>query len=300
MADTQYVVFGATGHVGNIAATRLLEAGRKVRVVGRDAAKLEPLTRRGAEAATGSIDDPAFLARAFAGAQATFLLLPPDPARRGFRAWQTATAEALGTAIEKSGLTHVVTLSSVGAHLPSGNGPIAGLHTLEQRLDRIAGRNVLHLRPGFFFENLFMAIPMVKNMGMNGGAIAPDLRFPMIATRDIGETAARRLVELDFRGRNVLELHGQRDLSMTEATTAIGRAIGKPDLRYVQFPYEPALQGMVQMGLPEELAGLYVEMARGFNEGHVQPAQPRSAATTTPTSIEWFADNVFAPAWKAA
>jgi hypothetical protein len=86
---------------------------------------------------------------------------------------------------------------------------------------------------------------------------------------------------------------------MAEVTTALGRAIGKPDLRYVQFPYDEARKGMVGAGLPAGMADLYVEMSRGFNEGAIRSTQPRSAATTTPTTIDTFAATVLAPAYRA-
>ena len=298
MADG-YVVFGATGHVGGIIAARLLEAGRKVRAVARSADKLKALAGKGAEVAAGSVDDPAFLRRTLEGARAAFVLLPPYLGT-GIRAWQDRTAGALGDALEAARVPYAVTLSSVGADQPSGNGPIAGLHVLEQRLDRIPNHSPLHLRPGYFFENHLMSIGMIKGMGLTGSALRGDLRFAQIASRDIGEVAARRLLALDWKGRLVQDLQGERDLSMAEVAAVLGRAIGKPELKYVQFPYPDAQQGMVQMGLPEEMAVLYVEMSKGLNDGHVKPTQKRSEATTTPTSFERWATEVFAPAFRAS
>jgi uncharacterized protein YbjT (DUF2867 family) len=299
MADTLYVVLGASGHVGGIVAERLLDAKRKVRIAARSADRLKGLAARGAEIVTGSIDDPAFLRRAFQGAGAACVLLPPSLAP-GIRAWQDRTAAALGDALEAAKVQRAVTLSSIGAHLPGGNGPIAGLHVLEQRLDRIAGLAPLHLRPGYFFENNLGAIGLVKATGALGGALRADLPMAHIATRDIGEVAARRLLSLDWSGRTVQELQGERDLTMAGVATALGKAIGKPELRYVQFPYADAEKGLVGAGLPQEMAALYMEMSKGFNDGHVKPTQPRTPASTTPTSIERWAAEVFAPAFRGA
>jgi uncharacterized protein YbjT (DUF2867 family) len=299
MAANLYVVLGATGHVGSIAANRLLEAGKRVRVVARSAEKLASLGARGAEVAAGSVDDTGFLRRALEGAHAAFVMLPPYLGK-GIRVWQEWTAAAIGDAIEASRTPFAVTLSSIGADLPSGNGPVAGLHRLEQRLGRIQGLSALHLRPGYFFENNLGAIGMIRAMGTNGGALRPDLKMSHIATRDIGEAAARRLISLDWRGSTIQELHGERDLTMAEATAALGKAIGKPELQYIQFPYADALKGLVQAGLPEEMAALYMDMSKGFNEGQVRPTQPRSTATTTPTSIERWATEIFAPVFAAS
>ncbi len=298
MAETLYVVLGASGHVGGTIAERLLDAKKKVRVAARGAEKLKGFGARGAEVVTGSIDDPAFLRRAFQGATAAFVLLPPNLAP-GIRAWQDRTAAAIGDALEAAKVQRSVTLSSIGADRPGGNGPIAGLHVLEQRLDRVKGLAPLHLRPGYFLENHLNAIGMVKGMGALGGALRADLKMAQIATRDIGEAAARRLLALDWSARTVQELQGERDLTMSEAAAALGKAIGRPELEYVQFPYPDAEKGMVAAGLPQEMAALYVEMSKGFNDGHVKATQPRSAATTTPTSIERWAADVFAPAFHA-
>jgi uncharacterized protein YbjT (DUF2867 family) len=299
MAANLYVVLGATGHVGSVVAARLLDAGKRVRVAGRSSEKLAPFAARGAELAVGSVDETDFLRKVFAGAHAAFVMLPPYLGA-GIRVWQEWTAAAIGNAVEASGMPYAVTLSSIGADLPTGNGPVAGLHRLEQRLNRIAGLNALHLRPGYFFENNLGAIGMIRTMGSNGGALHPELKMAHIASRDIGEVAARRLIELDWKGIAVQELHGERDLTLAEVTAAIGKAIGRPELRYTQFPYADALSGLVQAGLPEEMAALYMDMSRGFNEGQVRPAQQRSRATTTPTSIERWAAEIFAPVFAAS
>ena len=299
MADTLYVILGATGHVGGVIASRLLDQKKTVRVVGRSADRLKPFTARGAEGIAGSLEDPAFAARALAGAGAAFVLVPPNLATPAFRAYQSKVVEGLARAIGSARPGHVATLSSIGAHLPSGNGPIAGLHELERRLDAIPNVHLLHLRPGYFMENHLASLGMVKQMGILGSAIRADVPIQMIATADIGEVGARRLVALDFKGHGVLELMGPRDVTMADVARAIGKAIGKPDLRYVQFPYDEAKKGMTGMGLQAEMADLYVEMSRAFNEGTVKATQPRSPATTTPTTVEQFAEKVFAPAYRA-
>ena len=298
MADTLYVVLGASGHVGGTIAERLLDAKRKIRVAARHGDGLKRLAARGAEIATGSIDDPAFLRRALRGAGAAFVLLPPTFAP-GIRAWQDRTAAAIGDALEAEKVARVVSLSSIGADQAGGSGPIAGVHVLEQRLDGIRGLAPLHLRPGYFFENHLASIGMIKGMGLAGSALRGDLKMAQIGTRDIGEAAARRLLALDWSGRTVQELQGERDLTMAEVAAALGKAVGRPDLKYVQFPYPDAEKGMIAAGLPAEMAALYVEMSRGFNDGHLRATQPRSAETTTPTSIERWAAEVFAPAFEA-
>lgn len=300
MAENLYVVTCATGNVGKVVAARLLAEGKRVRVIGREAGRLEAHAKKGAEVRVGSVEDAAFLTKAFEGATAVFAMIPPKFVQTGFRAFQNQVADAIASAVEKTGVKYVVSLSAIGAHLSEGAGPVNGLHDMEQRFNRIPNVNVLHLRPGPFMENLLGSIGMIKGMSINGGPARADVPLPMIATQDIGEVAARRLAALDFKGIDVQELQGPRDVTMAEATQALGAAIGKPDLNYVAFPYEEARKGMISAGFPAELADMFIEANKGFNQGTVKALQPRSARTTTSTRIEDFARNVFAPAFSAS
>ena len=293
-----YVILGATGHTGSVIATSLLLKGEKVRVVGRDASRLERFVRKGAEAFTANVSDAAALTKAFTGARAAYLLLPPNMTSQDYRADQERESDAIAQAVKESGLRYAVHLSSFGAHIPEGTGPIAGLYSAEQKLNAISNLNVLHLRAGYFMENNLAAIGMIHDMGIFGHAVLPDLKLPMIATRDIGDYAAQRILKLDFSGKQTRELVGERDLSMNEATAIIARGIGKPDLRYVQFPYDQVQQVLMQMGIPPKTAGQFIEMYKAINEGVVAAQEPRSPENTTPTSFEKFVQDVFVPAYQ--
>jgi uncharacterized protein YbjT (DUF2867 family) len=287
------VVMGASGNTGKVAAEALLARGEKVRVLGRDAGKLRSLAAAGADVVAGDAADPAFLARAFAGAEAAYTLIPPDARAPDFRAYQDRIGEATVTALRQAGVKRVAFLSSVGAELPSGTGPIVGLHAQEERLRQL-GIDVLLLRPGYFFENLHANVPLIQHQGINGGAVGPDVKMSMIATRDIGAAAGAALAARDFSGVQVRNLLGPRDLSMGEVTRILGARIGKPDLAYVQFPYEAFQGALEQAGLSKDLARLYVEMSRAFNDGIVKPVGGRTPASTTPTTFESFAGELAA------
>ena len=294
--DAMHVILGASGNTGAIIADSLLSEGKKVRVVGRDAGRLQRFVRRGAEAFTAIMSDAAALTKAFSGARAAYLMLPPAKSRED----QERDSDGIAMAVKESGLRHVVHLSSYGAQVPAGTGPVAGLHSSEQKLNSISGLNALHLRAAYFMENNLAAIGMVHGMGIIGNALLPDLKVPMAATRDVGDYAAQRLLRLDFSGKQTRELLGQRDLSMTEATAVIARGIGKPDLRYEQFPYDQVQQALTQMGVPPKGAELYIEMYKAINAGVLIPLEPRSAENTTPTSFEQFVQDVFAPAYHGS
>ncbi len=293
-----YTVLGATGHIGSVITRRLLERGEKVRVVGRSTTRLQPFVQKGAEAFIGDVNDPDALVRAFSEARAAFLMIPPGLSSQDYRVDQEHETDSISKAVKTAGLHYAVSLSSFGAHAPAGTGPILGVHWLEQKLNAVDKLNVLHLRPGYFFENHLAAIGMIQTMGLYGGALKPDLPVPMIATRDIGEYAAEHLLKLDFNGKQKQELLGQRDVTMNEAASVIGRALNQPDLRYVQFSYEQVQQVLVQTGIPAKTAAYFMEMFQGMNSGIVAPTELRTMHNTTPTSIETFAKDVFVPAYQ--
>ncbi len=293
-----YTILGASGNIGAVISRTLLARGEKVRVVGRNTGKLQPFVQKGAEAFIGDIHDSEALARAFEGARAAFTMIPPGMNSPDYRAEQERAAESIATAAKNAGLQYAVNLSRIGAHAPSGTGPITGLHNAEKKLGAVEKLNVLHLRPAYFMENHLTGISMIHMMGMFGGAVKGDLRIPMIATRDIGAYAAERLLRLDFNGKTSSELLGERDLTMNEVTAAMARIIGNADLRYMQFPYDQVQQVLMQMGTPAKTAAYFIEMFQGINDGIVTNTEPRTEANTTPTSIEVFLKEVFLPAYQ--
>src|SRR5205807_3384580 len=284
VTDATYVILGASGNTGSIIAdTRLLKR-KKVRVVGRDAGRLQRFVRKGAEGFTGDVSDAVALTKAFRGARAAYLMLPPIISRDD----QERESDAIAKAAKESGLCYAVHLSSYGAHVPEGTGPVTGLHSSEEKLNAINDLNVLHLRAAYFMENNLTAIDMIHGMGLFGHALLPDLKLPMIATRDVGDYAGQRLLDLDFSGKQTRELLGERDLSMAEATAVIARGIGKPDLRHEQFPYDQVQQALTQMGFSPRKAAVYIEMFQAINAGLLAAQEPRSPQNSTPTSFGKF------------
>ena len=293
------VITGATGNTGHVAAEALLAKGEKIRVVGRNAAKLQPYVQKGAEAFIGDVEDAASMTKALEGAKVAYLLFPGSRDMEDPRAFQDRVSSSYATAVAASKIPYVVTLSSVGAQHEKGTGPIVGLHILEQKLNAVSGLNVLHLRPAQFMENLLMSLQAVRTMGMLPGGAKGDLAVAMIATRDIGDHAARRLAACDFSGSSVQYLLGPRDVTMNEVAPIIGAAIGKPKLSYMQVPFLMLSPAMASMGVPKKMVELLIEMMKGANEGLLTPTEPRSPANTTPTTIETFAAEVIAPAYAS-
>jgi uncharacterized protein YbjT (DUF2867 family) len=293
-----FVITGATGNIGGRIAERLLSEGRQVRVVGRNREKLQYLIDKGAEPFEADLLDADAMTKAFTGAQAVYILIPPSWDVPDHRGYQNVVGESLATAVKNAGVKYVVNLSSVGAHLPEKVGVIKGLYDQEQRLNKLEGTNVLHLRPTYFMENHLWAIETIKNYGMFGSPLKPDIPMAQIATTDIADIAAGHLLERDFSGKIVRELLGPKEVTMSESAAILGKAVGKDHLQFTQTSYEDTHQQMVDMGISEDVANEMIELYRSLNEGICKPTEARSAENTTPTTMESFARG-FAAAYNA-
>ena len=293
-----YVIVGATGRVGSRVADRLLTAGKRVRVISRSFDRLKNFMSRGAEPFAGDAADTEFLTRAFSGATAVFSMIPPNLGAAKLRAYQNEISGSISEALVETGVKHVVNLSSIGAQFAAKTGPILGLHDHEKRLDRIRALNVVHLRAAYFMENLLTNIDLIRSRGILGSALDGGVSLHMIAVDDVAEAAARLLIDLDFTGKSVRLLLGERDLTMKEAADIIGRAIGRPALTYAQFSYEDSRKAMVGMGISPDVARAFVEMSRGLNTGYINRGTRRTPERTTRTSFEDFAKE-FARAYCA-
>jgi uncharacterized protein YbjT (DUF2867 family) len=294
------VVCGATGNVGSRIARILLAAGETVRVMGRERNRLWPLAAKGAEPWPGHIGDTAFLGKVFSGARSAFILIPPRYDAPDLRQYQGQVVTSLVSALLNARVPRIVALSSIGAQLHEGTGPILGLHDLEARLRILMDAEVVCLRPGYFMENHLGSIPLIHARGINGSPLRPDVPIPMVAAEDIANTAARLVAEGDIPKHGVRELLGPRDLTMAEATRILGDAIGKPGLSYVQFTEVEARKAMSGMGMSGSAVEAMLEMQRAFNDGKIRPAWERDAESTTSTTLEEFANAIFAVAYRAA
>lgn len=286
----RYVITGATGTTGRPVTLGLLEQGHRVRIISRSAEKARELTDRGAELFLGDTRDQSLLVRALDGADAIYVVLPMDGQAHDYTARQVEDATAIASAIRRAGTKHAVSLSSVGGHLPAGTGVVMGLHRMERLLSEIEGLNVRHLRATYFMENTLVQAQTIRQTGVMRAPIHGSVAFPMIAARDISAAALRLLTALDFTGSGCEYLLGQRDISYNEVASVFGKAIGKPTLAYVDLPYAEFERGMIGVGAGASMVARILEFTIAVNDGRIQGFYARTAESTTPTSIEEFAE----------
>ncbi|MFL9846044.1 NmrA family NAD(P)-binding protein [Flavobacterium rhizosphaerae] len=292
------IILGATGTVGSKIAKILLEEGKhQVKLLARDPEKLKDLKSMGAEIIPGDVNDLKALTEAFKNADSAFLILPDNVKAENTREYQRQVTGNYLEAIQKSGIKHIVNMSSLGSHMHEGNGMMAGTGEQEVRLNQLQEVNVLHIRSAYFMENFLRTIGLVKSKGINGTAAAGDHAIPMVATRDVAKVAAAHLSNLDFTGKSVQAVMGPRDYTYTEFTNIIGKAIGKPELPYVQIPIGQAKQVFIGNGFSQDFVDNLLGMALAIKDG-IFNYQKRDASTTTPTTAEAFVTDTYLPIYN--
>ncbi|MCK7537646.1 MAG: hypothetical protein MZV63_45175 [Marinilabiliales bacterium] len=65
-------------------------------------------------------------------------------------------------------------------------------------------------------ENIFSQVPVIKQNGIMGSPVKGDLTMTVIATQDIASYAAKRLLSMDFKGKSIQYLLGQREVTYNE------------------------------------------------------------------------------------
>ena len=261
-------IAGSLGNVSKPLAQELLGAGHELTIITSSTDRKADIEALGAAAAVGSVGDAAFLERAFTGADAVYTMTPPGMGGSNIIANTAAAGKAYAEAIRNAGVTRVVMLSSIGADQSGENGPIRGLYHIEQIYHDLPSVAVTYLRAGFFYNNFFNDIPLIRGLNIMGGNYPGTTKIPLVHPADIAAAAAGEL-QKEAAGKEVRYIVSD-ERTPEEAASTLGAAIGKPGLPWVEFTDDQSLQGMLQAGLPAELAELYTEMGRGLRTGIIQ------------------------------
>lgn len=278
-----FVVAGVTGNTGSVVASRLLDAGKKVRVVVREEGKGRPFAERGAEVAVADLADATSLERALRGADGAYLLSPPDVKTNTFLADKERLADVFARAVRAAALPHVVLLSSIGAHHPTGTGPIRSMHAIEVALSA-TGVAMTSVRAAYFAENWAATLPVAKADGILPSFLPKDLAVPTVATKDIGIVAAQALVD-GPRGRRTIALAGPVDPTPSDVAAAASRVLSRP-VTLSEAPPEAILDAAPSFGASADVARLWREMYEGLISGHIAWEPSDGPIVRGETSVE--------------
>jgi uncharacterized protein YbjT (DUF2867 family) len=263
----KYAITGAAGNISGLLAPQLLKAGHQVRVIGRVESHLSALAAAGAETVAGSLEDGEFLKSAFSGVDAVYTMYPFSFGIGDLNGFHEQLAGNYAAAIAANGVRYVLNLSSIGAHLPEGAGPVSALCRAEGILNGLKDVNIKHLRPAYFYQNLLGYVDMIRSMQAIGNNFSlAAAQFPLASFSDIADAAAEELLRLDFSTHTVRYIASD-ETSTDEIAGVIGRSIGIPALKWIRLSDEQLLYSLLQQGFPGNLAVAYVEMGRATASG---------------------------------
>jgi len=275
-----FVVLGATGNTGSAVLETLLSKKQPVRVIVRSADKGAGWKAKGADVAVASLDDVSSLTKAFEGAKGVYLLVPPNYGAEAWLADQRQRMDRAAEAVQKSGVDHVVLLSSVGGHLHGGTGPIRAASYGEQALGCLAKRLTI-LRPCYFMDNWAPVIGAAKAQGVLPTFIAPPAKIPMISTKDIGRIGAERLMTGGY-GKQIVEMAGPEEYSPDQAAAALSQILGKTVMAQ-HAPLSAVVPTFKSFGFSDEAARLFEEMYTAISKGAIGYEHPDKLVRGTVT-----------------
>ena len=258
-----------TGSLGNISRSltkKLVAQGHQVNVISSNANKAEDIRELQATPLIGSLDNYEFVKQSFQGSDAVYLMIPPNFSAPDYKAFTITVGKNYARAIQETGISYVVNLSSSGSPL-AGQSPLVNYQNLETFLDEQPALNVWHLRPGGFYSNFYGSIGLIKYQGIIGNNFGDTVDMVLSHPEDIADAAAAAFSTLAFTGKNVQYIISDT-LNGRQIAQILGAAIGKPDLTWVQFTDEQLLQGLMQNGFSKDAAQHYiVDMGIAIREG---------------------------------
>jgi uncharacterized protein YbjT (DUF2867 family) len=292
-----YVITGSLGHISKPLTEQLVKAGHQVSVISSKASNAAAIEAIGAKALIGSVTDAAFINNSFAGADAVYLMIPPNwNPGADWLVYMKEVADNYVAAVKSNEIKSVVQLSSIGAHLRKGTGPVDGLGYLEEQLSSIPAVNIMFLRPSFFFYNLYAQADLVKNAGIFGANYGGEEKLVLADTEDIAAAAAKALLNLDFKGINIQYISSD-ERTTDDIAKILGEAIGKPGTPWVLFTDEQSEKGMLDAGLAPTIAENYTAMGKSLREGLMQADYWKNRPVPGKLKLEEFAGR-FAAAYN--
>ena len=290
------VVTGSLGNISKPLTIDLVQKGHSVTVISSNPAKQKDIEALGAKAAIGTLADVGFLTATFSHADVVYCMTPPNYTAPDMLAYYRKTGDDYAQAIHQAGVKRVIYLSSYGAHLDKGTGLILGSHHVEERLNALPDTDVTHMRPTYFYYNLYAFVDMIKAAGVMAANYGGDDKIVMVSPKDIAAAIAEE-IDAPTAGRHVRYVASD-ERTGNEIARVLGAAIGKPELQWDVITDEAMKAGLEAHGVPVHIAAPMVEMLAGIHNGTLAADYYRSgAALTGKVKLEDFAQD-FAAAFQ--
>ena len=260
---------GSLGRIGEPLTRRLVAGGHDVTVISSTPERRSAIEDLGARAAIGRLQDTEFLASTFDGADLAYVMAPPADYfdhSLDLLAYFKELGVSFAEAAKKAGVPRVLNLSSIGAHLSKGNGILEGTYYIERSLDDLPTEvSVRHLRPTSLYYNLYSQTPLIREHGIMGSNLAPETVNVWVAATDIAAVVAEEIAT-PTPGRSVRYIASE-EATGTELARAIGTALGKPELPWVEITDEQFRSSLVGAGMNPRIAAGLTEMYAAIRSG---------------------------------
>src|SRR5580693_6370162 len=288
------IVTAPTGAIGHQVLEHVLHGQEPIRVIARDPSRLPPHARDRVDVVPGSHSDAAVVNKAFAGADAVFWLVPPDPRAKTVDAAYVEFTRPACAAFKAHGVKRVVGISALGRGTPAS--AHAGLVTASLKMDDLIASAGVHYRAvtnPSFMDNLLRQVELIKTKEIFSLPITGDLKQPSACTRDIAAIATKLLLDRSWSGVGSVPVLGPEDLSYNDMATIMSEVLGKP-VRFQQSSAESLKARLIQLGMSDAIAQGHVDMWTAYGQG-LDTAEPRTPQSTTPTSFRQWCEEVLKP-----
>lgn len=283
----KYVITGSLGNISKPIVEGLVAAGHHVSVISSSADRKAEIEKLGAKALILDLTNGEQLKKAFQQADVVYTMIPPIWKTNNWRQSQNEIAQQYIKALQGSSVKHIVNLSSIGADVGNGVGPVDGVHDFEQLLNKLEGVQVKHLRPSYFYNNLLAQIGLIKQAGFLGANFGEGEKMFLVHPKDIATAALEELLNLSFTGKSVRYIISD-ERSGQEIADVLGKAIDK-NLNWVVFSDEQQKGGLLQAGLSETHSQGFTDMGNALRTGVMQKDARKNLPRFSAIKLEDFA-----------
>lgn len=286
-------IAAATGNIGSRTARKVAEAGAQSILLGRDVSKLEALKINDAVCIATDLSDTRAITEATAGAEALLWLVPPVSNYPSLREWYEKVITVGVEAVKANKIKRVVAITSIGAGSKNDLGTVTYAGQMEEAFRQL-NSNFVALRPGYFMENFLAQTASIKNDGYFAFTYAPEHDIPFISTDDIGDVAARYLLDDSWAGQWSRNLMGPENITLTQAARVLSERLHKP-VAYRQNSLDAAGQELMNFGLSQTIKQELIDLFKALGDPDGIYATARTPEDFTPTTFEKFVADKLVP-----